>query len=182
MYKFRVLLIFVMMFLGQRCFGSDFKWDPKYDTAISNCSREDILRTFEFAVHFSTEFGAAEYGDSNYDKMRAIFESFQEVILSPVYRQSIQLLKKENDNEIMKATLKLLVAYQNSADEYFAEGLFDVYLNNPDLVEENLKYFEEMDQICLVVFLEESPHFSDKANTEIKTRVEKLKKEIEKNR
>lgn len=145
---------FLLISLCSSLYG--FERDTNYDIAVSSFSRADIIRVFKYAVHFNEVFKISTYGDENYTKIRKLLELYDEMILAPYYRGSVEILSKSNDQELTLEMLKLLISYENSADEELSYGLAEVYAKNPNLIETTVKEFNIEIQKGLTKRLEES--------------------------
>lgn len=145
---------FLLISLGSSLYG--FEQDTNYDIAVSSFSRVDIIRVFKYAVHFNEVFKTSTFGDENYKKIRELLELYDEMILAPCYRGSVEILSKSNDQDLTLEMLKLLISYENSADEELSYGLAEVYAKNPNLIETTLKNFNVEIQKGLTKRLEKS--------------------------
>jgi len=144
-------MLLCLIFASTVSYG--FEWDPDYDTAISSGTQADIIRIFKFAVEFNESNKKMERPGA-YHEVSELLELYHGLILMPAYRQCVQILSREDDENLAKEMLKLLVSYENSADEELSTRFGHLYRSNPGLIEKCMRSFDRRGQKELIIHLE----------------------------
>lgn len=190
----KIAALALLIFTSAISYG--FEWDPKYDVAVSSCGEADIIRTFRFGIHLNDSFKTwskyfwgyisknADNGNSMsdiYSEISGMRDLYEEVILMPCYRRCVEILSAQNNRELATETLKIILSYENSANEEWTLGLGDIYLNNPLLIESCIKSFGAQAREELVEQLATAGELNVNLsrNRPLKERILKLKQVLE---
>ena len=140
---------------------------------------DDTKPVFQFAVFMNEEFKQSELDLDCQKRIRHILEAYHELVLMPHFRYAIQYLSKNDDRPLMGELIKVLISYENAADEELSFGLANLFLANPKLVESayNKISFEEKRIIYRRLregSMNVSPRLSPSRRMEFKNRISAL--------
>ena len=108
----------------------------------------EVLNVFKEAIKLNEDFKKT-VGKSSLDehkKSRRELEKFNEEVLRLKIEDCVRLLSSGRDVDLAVAFFKLLISYENSADERLSFALGEVFLNNPDLITETFHTFRKSDK------------------------------------
>ena len=105
--------------------------------------RNEVLNIIKRAIELNENFKSMVNRDENeYLKKRAEVEKYYEEILSPTLVDVVQHLSEGRDVDLAVEFINLLISYANSADEQLSYSLGEIFLKNPDLINEVFYKFE----------------------------------------
>lgn len=117
-------------------------------TAVNMPDRTEILSVFKKAIELNEDFKNTVHTVplKEHQKKRIELEKFDEEVLDARIEDCVKLLSTARDNELAVEFFKLLISYENSADEGLSYALGKFFLNNPDLVTEAFSKFKKSEQ------------------------------------
>jgi hypothetical protein len=81
-----------------------------------------------------------------YQQLLSALESFHEDTLNPAFSSCVKYLSSGKDSALSFHLLKLLLSFENSADESLTTGFAEIYYYNPDLVEITFNKFDSQEK------------------------------------
>jgi hypothetical protein len=110
--------------------------------------RGEVLNVFKEAIELNEDFKKTigKISLDEYKKKRRELEKFNEEVLRSKIQDCVKLLLSRRDTDLAIEFLRLLISYENSADERFSFALGEIFLHNPDVVIENFDKFKKPDQ------------------------------------
>src|ERR1044071_5045526 len=137
---------------------------------------QGVVEIFQKGIELNEQFKREKNLDRQI-KLREEAETFEEDKLVPAMRSCVEQLTAGKSG-LVEEFLKVILSYENSADEELSELYLQLYIKNPDLTENAIKKFRKTKQQQLIGrLLEKVKSISEKDNVEYKKareRVEKL--------
>jgi hypothetical protein len=125
-------------------------------TAVNKPDRTEILSVFKKAIDLNEDFKNTVHTIplKEHQKKRMELEKFDEEVLDAKIEDCVKILSTGRDTELAVEFFRLLISYENSADEGLSYALGKIFLNNPDLITETFNKFKKSDQQYLYKTLE----------------------------
>lgn len=181
--RFLVALVMAVMLFSQFSCGPSISSNQAIQHHGSHQSdRNEVITVFQKAIELNEEFksGAKEAPQSEHRKMRRELERYHEEVLSPELEICVKLLSSGKDKDLASEFFKLLISFENSADEQLSYSFGEVFLNNPELVEETFGEFSPVERDSLYRQLqwgwENVILAKDLPEATIRDRIERLKR------
>ncbi len=104
-----------------------------------------IINVFEQAITLNEKFKKSVGMSDNeeYRRLRKNTEKFNEETVMPCVRRAAQLLSKRSKLVLMHEFMKLVISYENSADETISYSIGEVFAANPKIIESAIKEFPD---------------------------------------
>lgn len=115
--------------------------------------RTEIIRVFREALRLNDEFKrAAGAVDPNapyhfeYQEKRRAIEEFSDDVLDPKLNECVKVLSSSNDMELAQEFFRLLIGFENSANETLSYSMGAIFLENPKVILEAFPKFSKDEQ------------------------------------
>jgi hypothetical protein len=133
------------------CLASAILASSTTATARETCtgkSAPEVSSVFAKAIDLNDSFkkSAADKDETAYRSLRAQVEHDSEETVFPCVRRAEQILSRRNDPTLMKQLLKLVVSYENSADEAVSASLGRIFARNPAAIEHGIQGFPDVER------------------------------------
>ena len=123
---------------------------------VNVSDRGKIVSVFKKAIELNEDFKKTvnTIPLNDHLKKREELEKFNEEVLAVRIEDCVKLLSAGGDTKLAAEFFKLLISYENSADERLSYALGKVFLHNPDLIIETFDKFKKSEQQYLYKTLE----------------------------
>lgn len=114
-------------------------------------SRSEVITVFKEAIDLNENFKSKfkKMPLDKYDEMRKKLEKYHEQVLTPKLPECVNLLSSGRDNDLAVEFLRLLISFENSADEQLSFSFGEIFINNPILVVQGFDKFDKSEQDLL---------------------------------
>lgn len=106
---------------------------------------QEISGVFAKAIDLNEAFKKAATGkdDEAYRSLRTKVERYGEDTAFPCVIKTSKILSNHNNPALMRQFLKLVVSFENSADETISSSLGTIFAYNPSAIERGIKDFPD---------------------------------------
>lgn len=105
--------------------------------SLISLSREEIIGVIQTAIELNEDFKRVlNKTESEYREKRAKTEKYHEEVVAPMLDDLERLLSTGRDIDLARNFFNLIISYENSADEQLSYTLGEIFLENPNLIEE----------------------------------------------
>jgi hypothetical protein len=103
-----------------------------------------VHKIFDRAIFFNENLKklADSVSVEKFKQLLSADESYDEDTLGPAFNRCVKYLSSGKDSALSFHLLKLLLSFENSADESLTTGFAEVYYYNPDLIETTFNKFD----------------------------------------
>ncbi len=148
--------------------------------------REQLIITMQKCILLNNEFKKSVGREPFNEQRRRSQESsaYYESELLPKLKDIVQIVSSGHDIDLAFNYFQFLISYENSADENISYSLGEMFLRNPDVIEQALKKLDKKERqyiLQVLIFGFEniiSVNSKDKRIPERKQRLERLKSKL----
>ena len=155
-YLIRIVVVAIALFTMFPVKGFRPNSYAEQNSIIKLPDRGEVLGVFKEAIELNEDFKktVGKISLDEHKKKRRKLEKFNEEVLRLKIKDCVKLLSSGSDTNLAVEFLRLLISYENSADERLSFALGEVFLHNPDVAIETFDKFKKPDQQYLYEKLE----------------------------